>query len=142
MKVSVPADARFLKCIRGLLTPVFESRFEAEEAQKLILAVDEACANIIKHGQSWLRPKGRITVDIEESRKKIEIAVRDFCREKDVDKIKPRELQDIRPGGLGTHFIREVMDSVEFIPDSDKSGRMVLVMVKNITGKKNHEANS
>lgn len=137
--ISVPAEPRFLKCIRGFLTPVFDAKFACEETGRLILAVDEACANIIKHGQSWFKPTGRITLEVVESKKKIEITIRDFCRERDVEKIKPRPLDEIRPGGLGTHFINEVMDAVEFKPDEAKDGRMVLVLTKNYGGKENDE---
>ena len=113
LNISVPAEPRYLKSIRGFITPVFEANFSAEDVGKLVLAVDEACANIIKHGQSWFKPTGRITLEVVESKRKIEITIRDFCRERDVEKIKPRPLDEIRPGGLGTHFINEVMDAVE-----------------------------
>ena len=32
----------------------------------------------------------------------------------DTSRIAPRALDDIRPGGLGSHFIRECMDASEF----------------------------
>lgn len=140
LDVSVPAEPRYLRCIRGFLTPVFESNFPPEEVGRLILAVDEACANIIKHGQSWFRPTSRISLSVVLTKKKIEVLIRDFCKERDVEKIKPRDLDDVRPGGLGTHFIQEVMDSVEFKPDADKEGRMILVLTKHINGKMSDEA--
>lgn len=140
LTLSVAAKARYLKSIRGFLTPIFSERFSPEEVQQLVLAVDEACANIIKHGQGWLKPKGRISLEVHESRKKIEVRILNFCREKDVDKIKPRDLDDVKPGGLGTHFIDEVMDSVEFVPDKDGGGRMAMVMTRSIGEKKDNEA--
>jgi anti-sigma regulatory factor (Ser/Thr protein kinase) len=138
--ISVPAEPRFLKCIRGFLTPIFEANFADEDVGRLVLAVDEAAANIIKHGQSFFRPTGRITLEVIESKRKVEIVLRNFCKERDVERIRPRDLEDVRPGGLGTHFINEVMDTVEFRPDSDKGGRMVLVLTKNIGGNLSDEA--
>ncbi len=38
-----------------------------------------------------------------------------------------RALEDVRPGGLGLHFIRECMDTVEF---SRRNGRNQLRLVK------------
>lgn len=140
LEVSVPAEPRFLKCIRAFVTPVFESNFGADDTARLVLAVDEACANIIKHGQSWFLPTGRIALALTLSKRRIEIAVSNFCKEKDVEKIKPRDLEDLRPGGLGTHFINEVMDSVEFRPDAQRAGRMTLVLTKAIRGKETDEA--
>jgi anti-sigma regulatory factor (Ser/Thr protein kinase) len=45
----------------------------------------------------------------------------------DPAKLKGRALEDIRPGGLGLHFMRQSMDEVEF---SRKHGRNQLRMVK------------
>lgn len=138
LSVEVPADAAYLKCIRGFITPIMEKHFEESSVRQLVLAIDEACSNIIKHGQSWLKPRGRISVELYDSKKKVEVRILDFCKEGDVDKVKPRDLDDIKPGGLGTHFIAEVMDSVEFVP-AEKEGRVALVMTKNVVGKKNDE---
>jgi sigma-B regulation protein RsbU (phosphoserine phosphatase) len=33
----------------------------------------------------------------------------------DVSRCEPRDLDDVRPGGLGMHFMREIMDQVEFL---------------------------
>ena len=33
--------------------------------------------------------------------------------------IKPRDLSDVRPGGLGVHFIREIMDQVVYDPGGE-----------------------
>ena len=38
----------------------------------------------------------------------------DFAAAVDLDKIKSRDLKDIRPGGLGVHFIAEIMDDFRF----------------------------
>lgn len=139
LSVDVPAEPAFLKSIRGFVTPVMERHFDESGVRQLVLAIDEACSNIIKHGQSWLKPRGRISVEVHESKKKIEIHILDFCKERDVEKVKPRDLDDIKPGGLGTHFISEVMDSVEFVP-AKKEGRMAMVMTKNVVEKKSDEA--
>ena len=134
LSLSVPAKMQYLKCIRGFLRPVFASRFDAmEQVDELVLAVDEACTNIIKYGQGWLRPRGRIQLEVVERRGEIEVRLLRFCKDKDVPKIKPRDLDDLRPGGLGTHIIRTIMDSVEFVPDGEKDGRMALVMIKDTT---------
>ena len=92
--------------------------------------MDEAAANIIKHGQKWFIPTGRIALEVVDRKRSVEVRILDFCGAKDVEKIRPRDLDDIKPGGLGTHFIAEIMDSVEFVPDKNRDGRMQLVMVK------------
>ena len=52
------------------------------------------------------------------------VILRDFAECIDVETVKPRELDDLCPGGLGTHFIAEVMDQVEFMPQPAEGGNL------------------
>ena len=52
-------------------------------------------------------------------------------RDIDPAKVQPRDLDDVRPGGLGTFLIREVMDSAEFVEPPPGCGNL-LRMVKRI----------
>ena len=45
---------------------------------------------------------------------KLQIAFYDMGTPVDPKKIKHREIDNIKPGGLGTFFIQEIMDAVEF----------------------------
>lgn len=36
-----------------------------------------------------------------------------------------RDLDEIRPGGLGVHFIRESMDEVHYLPTPDNRGNLL-----------------
>jgi sigma-B regulation protein RsbU (phosphoserine phosphatase) len=128
--ISVPADAANLRCIRGFIAPILEASFDPDSVGQLVLAVDEACSNIIKHAQKWFKRKGTIQVEVRDGRRSVEIRVRNYCREKDVENIHPRDLDEVRPGGLGTHFIAEIMDRMEIVPDPDGGKRMALVMEK------------
>ena len=49
----------------------------------------------------------------------------DYAKPVDVEKVKPRDLQDIRPGGLGVHIIREVMDEAEFKKPPEGVGNLL-----------------
>lgn len=135
LSVSVPADPCYLRSIRGFIQPILEKHCSEEDVRQLVLAIDEACSNIIKHGQSWFMPKGTISVSVIDGKSKVVVTIHNYCRVKEVEKIKPRDLDDIKPGGLGTHFIAEVMDKVEFEPCTVREGRMALVMTKNTGGK-------
>ena len=55
----------------------------------------------------------------------------DFAPTIDLARVKPRDLDDVRPGGLGTHLIRKVMDSADFIDPPPGCGNL-LRMVKRI----------
>lgn len=101
-----------------------------ETVLDVVLAVDEACQNVIRHAYGHA-PDGRVVLEVRRDSGAMTILLRDYAEPVDVSKIKPRDLDDIRPGGLGTHFIREVMDEVVFLPTPPEGGNL-LRMVKRI----------
>jgi anti-sigma regulatory factor (Ser/Thr protein kinase) len=104
--------------------------WEADEIAHVALAVDEALTNVIRHGYDGCTTN-RMLVDIRgvrdsAGRSGVEIEVRDFGKQVDPDKICGRDLDDIRPGGLGVHIIRSVMDIVEYSRAEDCGMRLVM----------------
>jgi len=109
--------------------------FTDAHASQIALAVDEAIVNVMKHGYDkkldgriWLRltpvgtPGSQVTA--------VEIVIEDEARQVDPEAIKGRDLEDIRPGGLGVHIIREVMDEVRYEKRPGAASGMRLTMVK------------
>ena len=60
-----------------------------------------------------------------------EILIRDFGKQVDPALIKGRDLDDIRPGGLGVHIMESVMDQIEYTCAEDSG--MKLRMLKYIS---------
>lgn len=94
------------------------------------LAVDEACTNIIEHGyRGEGRGDIRLRCDIEPNA--LTITIRDAAKYFDPDSVPHPNLRapldEIRIGGLGLYFMRNVMDAVEF---SYEEGGNKLVLVK------------
>ena len=104
--------------------------FDDAAAQNIVLAVDEACQNIIVHGYGK-RGVGAVILGLFQCDGGILVRLRDFAPRVDPAKVKPRELSDVRPGKLGSHFIREIMDTVEFLPMPKGKGNL-LEMTKQI----------
>ncbi|CAA7613361.1 ATP-binding protein [Magnetospirillum sp. UT-4] len=100
-----------------------------ETVQDVVLAVDEACQNIIRHAYGGA--PGDIVVQLGRDDHRLVVRLIDFAPPVDVAKVCPRPLDELRPGGLGTHFIREVMDEVDFVTPPAGAGNM-LQMVKRI----------
>jgi sigma-B regulation protein RsbU (phosphoserine phosphatase) len=100
-------------------------------ARDLVIGVDEACQNVIRHAYGG-DPEGEMIVEIRRKGDELIILLRDFAPPVDVDKIRPRDLDDLRPGGLGTHLIDQVMDEVAFLPPPPGGGNL-LRMVKRIS---------
>lgn len=114
IEIKVSSDPRFLTIVRAMVGQLCEVIGCAkDEERQIILAVDEACANIIKH--TYHGDEGQsIEIRCESAGDRIEFVLKDCGPPIDVDKIKPRQLEDVRPGGLGTHFIRTIMDEVNY----------------------------
>ncbi|WP_299626416.1 ATP-binding protein [Pelagibius sp.] len=102
--------------------------FDELTTRDIVLAVGEACQNAILHAYDN-RNVGQIVLGILRSADSLVLRVTDYGETVDPSKIKPRNLQDLRPGGLGTHFIQELMDSADFGPSPDGMGN-VLQMTK------------
>jgi anti-sigma regulatory factor (Ser/Thr protein kinase) len=116
LELHFTAHADRLKLVRGCIrTAAQMCGFDDQTAQSIVLAVDEACQNIIVHGYGS-RGVGAVILGLFQSDSGILVRLRDFAPQVDPTKIKPRDLNDVRPGKLGSHFIREIMDTVEFRP--------------------------
>jgi anti-sigma regulatory factor (Ser/Thr protein kinase) len=115
--LTVPSHPKYLYAVRSALYPlVLEAGFPKKEARKVVLAVDEACSNIIRHAYSG-DPTKTITMTVEDDAQRFVVRLRDYGRKVDRAEIVPRDLKDIRPGGLGTHFINQVFESVSYYTD-------------------------
>jgi sigma-B regulation protein RsbU (phosphoserine phosphatase) len=98
--------------------------FSDEEVADLELAATEAAENIILHAYGQGQ-RGDITLAVHRLEDGLMMRIRDFAPKVDQAKIHPRPLDDVRPGGLGTHFIRAVMDDANFIPLPDGEGNLL-----------------
>ncbi|HDP97941.1 MAG TPA: ATP-binding protein [bacterium] len=129
IEIVIPAKPQFLKIIRSAVNSICEIRkFCREDMNNVILAVDEACSNIIKH--AYGKPTNQpIQATIKICDDRFEIHLRDYGKKADSNKIKPRQLDDLRPGGLGVHFIKSVMDEVVYDNTPDKGNLLKLVKI-------------
>lgn len=106
--------------------------FPEAHASRIVLAVDEALANVMTHGYDR-RLDGQIEVslfkDIDAATGifgSLRIIIEDDGKQTDPAIIKSRDLDDIRPGGLGVHIIKEVMDSVKYEQREPRGMRLTM----------------
>ena len=133
VELNVTSHTRCLPVVRGAVERMAKKEgFTDEDAHGLTLAIDEALANVIKHGYAGRNDQPiavRLSpVTAEDGRIGIAVSVRDKGRQIDPDEISGRSLDDVRPGGLGVHIIRTVMDECDY--SRQKDGGMLLRMVK------------
>ena len=131
MKKSFSATTDNLKNIRSMLVDFLNNhKLPLKEIKEIELGTDEAVTNIIKHSYKEENKKNIIEVELEFSENKVIIHLYDNGTPVNEEKIKPRELSDVKPGGLGTYFINKIMDEVKW----KKSDKWVnhLTLIKNI----------
>lgn len=131
LELRVPARPAELKGVRKAVRECLRGcGFGERSARDIVLAIDEACQNVIRHAYGP-RGGGDIVLEVDRTGDEVVFSLIDFAPRIDPAKVKPRDLDDVRPGGLGTHLIREVMDSAEFIEPPAGCGNL-LRMVKRI----------
>ncbi|MFQ5443162.1 MAG: ATP-binding protein [Nitrospinales bacterium] len=114
LQLTIPSHSKYLSLTRNVLLQFLSANQVPDKlARKIVLCVDEACANIIKYSYDR-NPEGPIEMSFSLENSDFVAKIRDYGKQCDVEKIKPRNLENIRPGGLGTHFIFEIMDKVEY----------------------------
>lgn len=129
-QLRVTAKANRLRLIRNAVreTAAF-CGFSETDTGDIVLAVDEACQNVIRHAYGH-EGEGDISIEFRHRPDAMILLIRDFADPVDISKIKPRDLDDLRPGGLGTHLIGEVMDEVDFLPPPIDGGNLLRLVKK------------
>ncbi len=96
----------------------------------ITLAITEAFTNIIRHGYKECCEGQKVILKMEQLKSPdgLKIVLRDFGRQVEPCEICGRDLDDIRPGGLGVHIIKSLMSSVKY-EKADGEG-MMLTMVR------------
>ena len=106
-----------------------QAGFPESEAYQLTLAVDEAATNVIRHTYRN-RPNGRLALEVRNLADRLEFVIEDTGPKVRSDAIRPRALDDVRPGGLGSFFIKSFTDSSSYDEAFTEGNRLRLVKFK------------
>jgi anti-sigma regulatory factor (Ser/Thr protein kinase) len=140
LSIEVASDPSLLCGLRELVNRLARTiGFSEIQSSQVALAVDEALANVIRHGYDN-RIDARIWLSIwtlapNEHGPGLRVIIEDQARQVDPATIKSRELDDIRPGGLGVHIIREVMDETRYEKRNGAGMRLTLEKRTSTPGK-------
>ena len=111
-----------LKEVRVFSREVFEKiNIPQEQKDELVLAIAEAAQNIVKHGYKDIESttdKMQIRISLKSG--ELEIGFFDKGNPVIPENIQHRKLDDIKPGGLGTFFIKQIMDDAVFKKDEQQ----------------------
>jgi serine/threonine-protein kinase RsbW len=104
--------------------------FDEESINKISIAVDEACTNIIKHSYDFASNKN-IDLAIIMNESKFEIVISHQGKSFDPESVKPPDMKEylshFRRGGLGMHLMRSLMDHVEYTMSAAKRNEVHLI---------------
>jgi anti-sigma regulatory factor (Ser/Thr protein kinase) len=129
--LTVPSRFEYLATIADFIA---ETGHDAGYDQDMIfhvqMAVDEACSNVIEHAYQG-QNKGDITLSCDCQNQEWAIAIFDTGRSFDPNSVpEPNldaSLDDIKTGGLGLYFMRQLMDEVEFTFDEKTGNKLRMV---------------
>ncbi len=137
LRVEMVSNPRYLCALRELMTALARQlEFTETQCSQIALAVDEALANIIRHGYDNATDRP-ITLSItpyvdSAAGQCVRIVIEDEARQVEPSTIRGRDLADIRPGGLGVHIIREVMDQAVYERRESVGMRLTLVKSRGV----------
>ena len=96
--------------------------FSEEETGKIVLAVDEACSNIIRHSYHH-NPRKEFFVRIRTNGREFGVDIMDAGDSFDPLGVTSPDMKEYfsehRSGGLGIHIMRMVMDTIDYTPASE-----------------------
>ena len=110
-----PVDSASLKDVRTFARDVLakDEMFNPTK-DDVVLAIAEAAQNIVKHAYSGEPTGDTMRVEISFKENQLKIDLYDKGKPAIPQNIKPRQIDDVKPGGLGTFFIGQIMDEVIF----------------------------
>ena len=121
-----------LKEVRSFSREVFEKvNINQDLKDELVLAIAEAAQNIVKHAYQGEETDDKMEIKISLENGQLEIGFFDKGRPVDKGNVRHRKIDDIKPGGLGTFFIQQIMDAVVF-KEGEKPWINHLVLTKNL----------
>ena len=118
LDLTLASDPRLLCVVRAAIERLTEVYgFSPPECRSITRAVDEAVANVMRHAYGSSLDK-RIDISCKRissmvngiHREGLEIELLDQGLPFDQKKLTARSLDEVKPGGLGLHFIRDSMD--------------------------------
>jgi serine/threonine-protein kinase RsbW len=125
--ITVPSHPKYLSVVRAVTARMGQLHEMTETViDDIKLAVDEACSNVIKH--AYRGKTGRkITLKYTIQQGTFTVSIDDNGIKLAMEQMKGRSLDDVRPGGLGVHFIRRVFDVVELDDRKRRGNRLILI---------------
>lgn len=114
LELRFTSDPKRLRMVRERVQEVVEGLGCSKKLiSDLVIAINEACMNIMQHAYKGDK-SGQIVLEIQTDSGDLQVVLTDFADPVDPEAIRPRDVEDVKPGGLGTYFIQEIMDDCTY----------------------------
>lgn len=129
-KLKVKSKTENLSLIRDFVsTAAIDAGVQPDVVENIILAVDEACTNIIKHAyQSF--PDGELIIKTKSTLSRFVVSITDYGKSFKPKMIPEPDLQKYyrqkRVGGLGMYLMKTLMDDVKYVSVPGKYNEVLL----------------
>tara|TARA_Y100000741_G_C18157681_1_gene519808 strand:- start:316 stop:747 length:432 start_codon:yes stop_codon:yes gene_type:complete len=132
-KKDFQVNSASLKDVRSFSRDVFDKlELNQDLKDELVLAIAEAAQNIVKHAYKDIQDNtDKMEIKISLKDNELEIGFFDKGRPVDQNNVRHRKIDDVKPGGLGTFFIQQIMDAVVF-KEGEKPWINHLILTKKI----------
>jgi anti-sigma regulatory factor (Ser/Thr protein kinase) len=130
IRMAINTQPRLLHILRGVVRYYArEGGFSDSEVNALALAVDEAATNVIRHTYRG-SPSGRMALEVMDYADRLEFVIEDSGPKVQPERVHHRPLNEVRPGGLGTFFIKCFTDRSSYDEAFTEGNRLRLVKFK------------
>jgi anti-sigma regulatory factor (Ser/Thr protein kinase) len=129
--VQMRSHPQFLQALRGLVRGYVSAfALPSDKVDEIVLAVDEACCNAIRHSYQG-DPDQTLYLRLNARGQALEVELRDEGVPAAPERVQRKELttpavESLTPGGLGIPLIYQVFDDVEFIPGDGRGNRLIM----------------
>ena len=117
--------------VRNFCENIPDFLFGDDRKDQIVLAVNEATTNIIKHAYK-VRSEEKIQITAGVSADQVVIRLYDWGTSFDPESIQPPKLDGSQEGGFGVYIISQSVDEVHYSRDTD--GRNCIELIINLAG--------
>jgi serine/threonine-protein kinase RsbW len=133
-EVTIPGRYdRVIDACKFIVAGAEQVGFGPNELFRIELACDEACTNVIQHAYGG-EDKGNIRVTWHFADGAFTIAIYDQGEYFDPDSVpapnipaSPDDFDELKIGGLGIHFMRSLMDEIQFHNNMAEGNQLIMV---------------